>query len=53
MKIEDPVQEAHHKCTVVIPAMNAIRTLADHLETIKSQEDLWPLPSYQEMLFVK
>lgn len=27
MKIEDPVQEAHHKCTVVIPAMNAIRTL--------------------------
>ena len=52
MKIEDPVQEAHHKCTVVIPAMNAIRTLADHLETIVP-EDLWPLPSYQEMLFVK
>ena len=52
MKIEDPVQEAHHKCTVVIPAMNAVRTLADHLETIVP-EDLWPLPSYQEMLFVK
>ena len=52
MKIEDPVQEAHHKCTVVIPAMNAIRALADHLETIVP-EDLWPLPSYQEMLFVK
>ena len=52
MKIEHPVQEAHHKCTVVIPAMNAIRTLADHLETIVP-EDLWPLPSYQEMLFVK
>ena len=52
MKIEDPVQEAHHKCTVVIPTMNAIRTLADHLETIVP-EDLWPLPSYQEMLFVK
>ena len=52
MKIEDPVQEAHHKCTVVIPAMNAIRTLADHLETIVP-EDLWPLPSYQEMVFVR
>ena len=52
MKIEDPVQEAHHKCTVVIPAMNAVRPLADHLETIVP-EDLWPLPSYQEMLFVK
>ena len=52
MKIEDPVQEAHHKCTVVIPAMNAVRTLADNLETIVP-EDLWPLPSYQVMLFVK
>ncbi len=52
MEIADIVQEAHHKCTVVIPAMNAIRTLADHLECIVP-EDLWPLPSYQEMLFVK
>ncbi len=52
MPIEDMVQEAHHKCTVVIPAMNAVRALADHLETIVP-EDLWPLPSYQEMLFVK
>ena len=29
-----------------------IDALADHLETIVP-EDLWPLPSYQEMLFVK
>ena len=49
---DDLVLEAHHYCTAIIPTMNMIRSLADHLETVVP-EDLWPLPSYQEMLFVK
>ena len=36
----------------VIPAMTALREAADSLECIVPH-DLWPLPTYQEMLFVK
>jgi len=36
----------------VIPAMAALRLVADELETIVDAE-LWPLPSYAEMLFVR
>ncbi|HMO50033.1 MAG TPA: glutamine synthetase III [Kiritimatiellia bacterium] len=36
----------------VIPAMLAVRKIADQMETIIS-DDLWPLPTYQEMLFIK
>ena len=36
----------------VIPLMNAVRGAADALEAIVS-DDLWPLPKYREMLFVK
>lgn len=36
----------------VIPAMNAVRAAADKLEKIVA-DDLWPLPKYQEMLFIK
>jgi glutamine synthetase len=32
--------------------MEAVRELADALEGIVA-DDLWPLPKYQEMLFVK
>ena len=32
--------------------MNAVRGAADALEAIVS-DDLWPLPKYREMLFVK
>jgi glutamine synthetase len=35
----------------LIPAMAAIRAAADVLET-EVADDLWPLPTYQEMLFV-
>jgi glutamine synthetase len=34
----------------VIPAMVAVRKLADGLESIV-EDDLWPLPKYREMLF--
>jgi glutamine synthetase len=36
----------------VIPAMAAVRTVADKLEKIVA-DDLWPLPHYSEMLFIK
>lgn len=36
----------------VIPAINAVRAAADALEGVVA-DDLWPLPTYQEMLFIK
>jgi glutamine synthetase len=37
---------------IVIPAMAALRQVADELETIVDAK-LWPLPSYAEMLFMR
>jgi glutamine synthetase len=36
----------------IIPAMVALRKACDELETIVA-DDHWPLPTYQEMLFIK
>jgi glutamine synthetase len=36
----------------VLPAMAMIRKYADELEGWVA-DDLWPLPTYQEMLFIK
>jgi glutamine synthetase len=36
----------------VIPAMNDVRDVADRLEKVVA-DDLWPLPKYSEMLFIK
>ena len=44
--------EARHACDVILPAMNAVRAVADELEVIVAN-DLWPLPTYQEILFIK
>jgi glutamine synthetase len=49
---EDLLAEAKHCCYKVIPAMNEVRKYADELESIVA-DDLWPLPTYQEMLFIK
>lgn len=46
------LEEARHCCAVILPAMNKVREFADALENLVP-EDLWPLPSYQEMLFIK
>ncbi len=46
------MKEARHCCTEVLPAMEKVRVFADGLEKLVP-EDLWPLPSYQEMLFIK
>jgi glutamine synthetase len=36
----------------VIPAMNKLRAVGDEIEVLTPHE-LWPLPTYREMLFVK
>jgi glutamine synthetase len=36
----------------VIPAMDDVRDVADRLEAVVA-DDLWPLPKYSEMLFIK
>ena len=47
-----PVDAARHACQVIMPAMNAVREYVDDLEGLVA-DDLWPLPTYQEMLFIK
>lgn len=47
-----PLAEARYYLENVIPAMTAVRGPADKLEGIVA-DDLWPLPTYQEMLFIK
>lgn len=49
---DDMIAEARHYCHEVLPAMEAVRKYADELEGIVA-DDLWPLPTYQEMLFIK
>ncbi len=48
----DLMAEAKHFQSDVIPAMVAVRAVADKLETIVA-DDLWPLPTYREILFIK
>ncbi|MFI5455646.1 MAG: glutamine synthetase III [Isosphaerales bacterium] len=48
----DSLAHAKHARDVIVPAMNAVRTAGDQLEGLVA-DDLWPLPTYQEMLFLK
>ncbi|QWT23429.1 glutamine synthetase III [Subtercola sp. PAMC28395] len=43
--------EAEHARDALLPAMSGVRAAADVLEEIVA-DDLWPLPTYQEMLFI-
>ncbi len=43
-------EEAKAFVTTVIPAQEALRKVADELETLVA-DDLWPLPKYRELLF--
>ena len=43
--------EAQHAGKELLPAMSSVRTAADELESLVA-DDLWPLPTYQEMLFI-
>ena len=53
---EDPGLEglelAHYMRDTVIVAMNEVRAIADRLEKLVA-DDLWPLPKYSEILFIK
>jgi glutamine synthetase len=48
----DPEETCNFFRDSVIPAMVTLRGIVDELETIVA-DDLWPLPTYQEMLFIK
>jgi glutamine synthetase len=48
----DPYTHARHMRNEVFPAINDLRKAADKLETLVA-DDLWPLPTYREMLFIK
>jgi glutamine synthetase len=43
---------ARHFKEAVLPPMQEVRTAADALEGLVA-DDLWPLPTYQEMLFIR
>lgn len=47
----DSLAEAQHARDALLPAMNAVREAADTIETAIA-DDLWPLPTYQEMLYI-
>lgn len=49
---DDLAEEANYMRDKVLPAMAAVRDHADSLEGMVA-DDLWPLPTYQEMLFIK
>ena len=46
------LEEATYYSTKIVPAMLAVRKAADELECVVA-DDHWPLPTYQEMLFIK
>jgi glutamine synthetase len=48
----DAFAHAKYSRESILPAMTAVRTLGDKLETMVA-DDLWPLPTYREMLFIK
>ena len=49
---EDVLAHAKYMRNQVIPAMEAVRAAADRLEKVVA-DDLWPLPKYSEILFIK
>jgi glutamine synthetase len=46
------LEEARYCCDEIVPAIAMVRKYADELEGWVA-DDLWPLPTYQEMLFIK
>jgi glutamine synthetase len=49
---DDLLKHAEYMRDTTIPAMESVRAAADKLETVVA-DDLWPLPKYSEILFVK
>ena len=50
--VADPHKHATHINAKVKPAMDALRQVVDTLE-LHVAADLWPLPTYRELLFLK
>ena len=48
----DGLKHALYMRDEVVPAMDGVRAIADRLERVVA-DDLWPLPKYSEMLFIK
>jgi glutamine synthetase len=48
---DSPLAKAEHARDQLLPAMAAVRTAGDQLETVVA-DDLWDLPTYQEMLYI-
>src|SRR6476661_6219325 len=48
---DTPLAEAEYAKVELLPAMTAVRAAADLLEGVVA-DDLWPLPTYQEMLYI-
>jgi len=48
----DLLSHAKHMRDRALPAMNDVRKVADRLEGIVA-DDLWPIPTYRELLFIK
>ena len=44
--------QMQHSAHALLPLMGAVRHAADALETLVD-DDLWPLPTYQELLFMR
>jgi glutamine synthetase len=49
---DDLLKHAEYIRDTTIPAMEAVRATADKLEKVVA-DDLWPLPKYSEILFIK
>jgi glutamine synthetase len=49
---DDVLSKAEHMRANIVPAMTAVRDVVDRLERIVP-DDLWPVPTYRDMLFVK
>ena len=49
---DDVLEHARYMHDTVVPAMDAVRAAADQLERVVA-DDLWPLPKYSEILFIK
>ncbi|MGD0678404.1 MAG: glutamine synthetase III [Polyangiaceae bacterium] len=48
----DAVAEAKYFCDTVLPAMKEVRDIADALEGLVAR-DRWPVPIYEDILFIK